>query len=67
MTSLHELKTMVDALVDQVHGSPVADKPIRFQGRPVDIRLFPNMEKNQVMISITEDEAPSSVIPPNAN
>jgi hypothetical protein len=39
MTSLHELKAMIDDAVKNVHGSPVADQPILFNGEPVEIKI----------------------------
>lgn len=57
MTSLHELKVMVDALVDQVHGSPVADQPILFNGQPVDItlRAEKNSDHNKILLDVYAD------------
>ncbi len=48
MTSLHELKVMVDAAVENVHGSPVADQPILFNGEPAELKIQVTKQANGV-------------------
>jgi hypothetical protein len=58
MTSLNELKVMVDKAIEQVHGSPVADQPIVYNGdRQIDISIQVEklMNKNTVKLSMYAD------------
>lgn len=48
MTSLHELKAMIDDAVQNVHGSPVADQPILFNGEPVELKIQVTKQENGV-------------------